>query len=326
MAGIGLVLTYKTSGIFNFGYGAVAAFVAFAFYALHVDHHWSWPWAAAVSLLVVAPILGLLLELMARTLLDASETIKVVATVGLILIAQAVGSLWHPDNPPTFPSFLSQDTVRILDVNVTYEQIILFVFSAVAAAALYWFFKSVRMGVLMRGVVDSADLVAMSGDNPVAIRRYAWIIGSIFAGIAGLFLAPTQLLDGATLTTIVFASFGAAAIGYFTSLPLTFVGGLVVGLASAMVNKYAATVDWIGGLPAALPFVILFVVIIVLPRRLLVKRRLVAALRGPRPYHAPARIRIAVGVVVVVVLAFIPQFQENYVTVWSQALVSCLLL
>ncbi|HKI42684.1 MAG TPA: branched-chain amino acid ABC transporter permease/ATP-binding protein [Mycobacterium sp.] len=324
LAGIGLVLTYKTSGIFNFGYGAIAALVAFCFYFLN-DHGLPWGASAAISLLVFAPILGLLLELMARSLSGAGETIKVVATVGLILIVESLGSLWYPTNPPTFPNFLPQSTVRMLGVNVTWEQIILFLFSAVAAAALYWFFRSVRSGIVMRGVVDNADLVAMSGDDPVLVRRRAWIIGSVFAGVAGLFLAPTQLLDGATLTTAVFAAFGAAAIGYFTNLPLTFVGGLLVGVASALVDKYSATVSWVGGLPPALPFIVLFVVLIVLPRRLLVQRRLAATMQVRRTYHAPPRIRLAAGAIAIGLLAVMPIIQADYVTVWSAALINMIL-
>ena len=34
LAGSGLVLTYKTSGLFNFGHGAIATVAAYAFYAL----------------------------------------------------------------------------------------------------------------------------------------------------------------------------------------------------------------------------------------------------------------------------------------------------
>ena len=58
----GLVLTYKTSGIFNFAQGSIAALAAFAFYFLHVDHNWSWPLTMAVCLLVVGPGMGLALE------------------------------------------------------------------------------------------------------------------------------------------------------------------------------------------------------------------------------------------------------------------------
>ena len=324
LAGIGLVLTYKTSGIFNFGYGAIAALVAFCFYFLN-SRGLPWGASAAISLGVFAPILGLLLELMARTLGGADETIKVVATVGLILIVESLGSLWYPTNPPTFPDFLPQSTVRMLGVNVTWEQIILFLFSAVAAAALYWFFRSVRSGIVMRGVVDNADLVSMSGDDPVLVRRRAWVIGSVFAGVAGLFLAPSLLLDGATLTTAVFAAFGAAAIGYFTNLPLTFAGGLVVGVASALVDKYSATITWVGGLPPALPFIVLFVVLIVLPRRLLVQRRFAAAMQVRHTYHAPPRIRLAAGAIAVGLLAVVPVIQAGKVSVWSLALINMIL-
>ena len=324
LAGIGLVLTYKTSGIFNFGYGAVAALVAFAYYFLW-EHGLPWGAAAAISVLVVAPILGLLLELMARTLSGASETIKVVATVGLILIAEAIGTLWFPVNPPTFPTFLPQSTVRMVGVNITWAQIILFVFSAVAAAALYWFFRSFRPGIIMRAVVDSPDLVAMSGDDPVMVRRRAWIIGSVFAGIAGLFLAPTQQLDGSTLVTAVFAAFGAAAIGYFTNLPLTFVGGLVVGVASALVDKYSATVSWVGGLSPALPFIILFIVLIVLPKRLLVQRTLPVTLKARNTYVAPPRIRFAAYAIAIILLALVPVIQGSKVDVWSAALINIIL-
>jgi ABC-type branched-subunit amino acid transport system ATPase component/branched-subunit amino acid ABC-type transport system permease component len=324
LAGIGLVLTYKTSGIFNFGYGAIAALVAFCFYFLNI-HGLPWGAAAAISLLVFAPIMGLILELLARTLSGADQTIKVVATVGLILIVDSIGSLWYPTNPPTFPNFLPQSTVRMLGVNVTLDQIILFVFSAVAAGTLYWFFRSVRAGIVMRGVVDNADLVAMSGDDPSLVRRRAWVIGSVFAGVAGLFLAPTQLLDGSTLTTAVFAAFGAAAIGYFTNLPLTFLGGLLVGVASALVDKYSATVSWVGGLAPALPFIVLFVVLIVLPRRLLVQRRLAATMRARRAYHAPPRVRLTAGAIAIGLLAVVPVIQAGKVSVWSAALINMIL-
>ena len=56
LAALGLVLTYQTTGIFNFAHGAVAALAVFVFYSLHTEHGWSWPLAALVCLGVVAPI------------------------------------------------------------------------------------------------------------------------------------------------------------------------------------------------------------------------------------------------------------------------------
>src|SRR4051794_7234349 len=68
LAAVGLVLTYKTSGIFNFAHGALATIGAYVFYELYVRSGWSWPLAAAVAVLVVAPILGLLMERLAKAL------------------------------------------------------------------------------------------------------------------------------------------------------------------------------------------------------------------------------------------------------------------
>jgi len=325
LAGLGLVLTYKTSGIFNFGYGAIAALVAFSFYYLHSQHGLPWPVAAAICLGVVAPVLGLILERLARSLEGATETIKVVATVGLILIVLSIGVLWYSASPPTFPHFLPQSTVHILGVNVTWEQIIVFLISLVASGILYWFFQYVRYGIVMRGVVDNPELVSMSGSDPVRVRQWAWIIGTVFAGVAGLLLAPGLELDGITLTTAVFAAFGAAAIGYFTNLPLTFVGGLLIGIAGSLVDKYSGTISWIGGLPPARPVVILFIVLIVMPRRRLVNRRLIAQREARRTYHAPVPIRLSVGAVAIGLLAIVPIVQSTKLSVWSAALIDVIL-
>ncbi|MQY31116.1 ABC transporter permease subunit [Nocardia aurantia] len=325
LAGLGVVLTYKTSGIFNFGYGAVAALSAYLFYFLHTEHGLPWPVSAALCLLVLAPAMGWGLELLARSLSGASEMLRVVATVGLILIVAAAGALWHPGNPPTFGHFLPQSTVRIAGVNVTWEQIILFLVSLVASAVLFWFFRAVRLGIVMRGVVDDPDLIAMSGDDPVRVRRWAWILGTGFASVAGLLLAPSQPLDGITLSTIVFAAFGAAAVGYFTNLPLTFAGGLVIGIAAAFVDKYAATVSWIGGLSPALPFLVLFVVLIVTPRGRLVARQAVSRVPVRRSYYAPPRVRLTAGALAIVALALVPTLQGGHLAVWSAALVDVML-
>ena len=43
ISAMGLVLTYKTSGLFNFGHGAVCAAAAYVFYACRQQHGLPWP-------------------------------------------------------------------------------------------------------------------------------------------------------------------------------------------------------------------------------------------------------------------------------------------
>ena len=123
LAGVGLVLAYKTSGIFNLAYGAIAALTVFVFYWLHDEHGWPWGLAAVVCVLVIGPAEGLLMELLGRALERVGATLKVVATVGLLLIVLGVGELWYGNNEVNFPPFLPTSTVPILGVNVGWDQI-----------------------------------------------------------------------------------------------------------------------------------------------------------------------------------------------------------
>src|ERR1700722_14010652 len=91
LAGTGLVLTHTTSGIFNFAYGSFAGLAGFVFSWLHVEDGLAWPLAAVICLGVLSPAEGLLLELLARTLEPASATLKVVVTIGLLLVVLGVG-------------------------------------------------------------------------------------------------------------------------------------------------------------------------------------------------------------------------------------------
>jgi ABC-type branched-subunit amino acid transport system ATPase component/branched-subunit amino acid ABC-type transport system permease component len=325
LAGVGLVLTYKTSGIFNFAYGAIAALAVFVFYFLHSQHGMPWPYAAALCIFVLSPIEGLGLELVARILEGATATLKVVATIGLLLIVVGVGTLWYGNADVNFPPFLDTNTIRFLGVNVGWDQITVMIVSLVATALLYYFFRFVRIGVAMRGVVDNPDLVSMTGTNPVAVRRWAWVIGTMFASMAGLLLAPSLSLNAEIIVLLVVQAFGAAAIGYFSSLPLTFVGGLVVGITAAIATKYAADVTWLVGLSAGLPFVILFIVLIVTPRRMLAERRVTTTLALRRSWYAPTRMRLLAGAVVLIVFAFVPSFVGVNLSTWSAALVYVML-
>ena len=213
-------------------------------------------------------------------------------------------------------------------MNVGWDQITVVIISVVVTAVLYYFLRFVRLGIAMRGVVDNPDLVSITGQEPIAIRRWAWVIGMIFASMAGLLLAPSLSLDALVFTMLVVQAFGAAAIGYFSNLPLTFVGGLVVGIAGSIATKYVASITWLTGLPVGLPFIILFIVLVVTPRRLLAERRVVTSLPVRRSWYAPTRVRLGTFAVVLaflVALPWVPGFGGVHQSIWSNALIDIIL-
>ena len=326
LAGTGLVLTYKTSGIFNFAYGALATVSVFVFHWLHYQHGMAWPLAAVICVFVLGPAMGVLLELLARQLMQVDHTLQIASMIGLVLWVVALGGIWFQHVTGSFPPFLPISTVEIAGVNVEWQQIIVVIVSLVATIALYGYLRFTRLGTGMRAVVDDPDLLSLTGSSPVRVRRWAWIIGSSFAALSGLLIAPSLPINALLLTLLVVQAFGAAAIGYFSNLPLTYAGGIAIGIAGALATKYVVDVPWLAGLPAGLPFIVLFVVLLVTPRAKLAARRFIPPRTIPPSWHAPIRVRVVSGVLFIGFLCAIPSLVGTKVGIYSGALVLVILI
>ncbi len=265
----GLVLTYRTSGVLNFAFGALAivAVDAYVYFAFNLGL--PWPAGAALAVVGVGAVAGLLLEPLARHLVKVAPALQVVATIGLLVAIQSASTLLGPhlfgSHPHVVLPPLPGGTVSISGVNVGEDQIIIMVVSLVVSVALGAFLARTRLGLAMRAVVSNPELLDLSGISPVTVRRGGWMIGSMFAGLSGvlLALAPTYGLQSGTVSLVVLPSFAAAALASFTSLPLAYAGGLLVGIVSALLTKYF-TVSSLLGLSATSPFVILFLATIAL--------------------------------------------------------------
>jgi branched-subunit amino acid ABC-type transport system permease component len=286
LAGMGLVVTYKTSGVFNFAHGALGTVAAYLFFELHTNQGVPWPVAALISIAAVGVLGGIGLERLARRLMEVSTALKVVATVGLLVAIQGLAVVLYGSAARNVPAFLPTGTFTVAGVNVGYDQLILFVLAALSAVGLSLFFKRSRLGIAMRGVVDDPSLVALAATSPVKVRSRAWVIGCTFAAASGVLLVPSIGLDSILLTLLVVQAFGAAAVGAFSSLPLTYAGGLVVGIGQALATKYVGSHPSLGGLPPSFPFIVLFVTLLVMPKRRLMqapaRRRLVGAAQPQR--------------------------------------------
>jgi ABC-type branched-subunit amino acid transport system ATPase component/branched-subunit amino acid ABC-type transport system permease component len=327
LAGTGLVLTYKTSGLFNFGQGAIATMAAFGFYWMHEELGMNWILALVLNVVVLGIVTGLLMEVVASRLTGQRVTLQVVGTVGLILAVQGGVGLLFGHNTLRMEQFLPGGTekLRVGGVVIGVDQVIVAVVALLAVLSLYILFRRTRVGVAMRAVVDDPELLAMQGTDPRRVRRFAWIIGSTFTALSGVLIAPLIGLDGLLLTFLVVQAFGAAALGGFSSIPLTFVGGIAIGVASDVSKKFVLDVPWMSGVPAGLPFLILFVVLLVTPRRKLIPVAKVEA-RPPVQYRSPTRVRIVMAVVLVLILASVPQLVGSSLTYYTTGLATGLLI
>jgi branched-subunit amino acid ABC-type transport system permease component len=282
LAAVGLVLTFKTSGIFNFAHGAQAAVAAFVFFEFYQRNSIPWPVAAVLTLALVGVLGGLLLERLAAGLAGSPTAARVAATVGLLVATQAELENIFGAQPLHLPFFLPTNPYRLPGVVIRLDQIIVTFLALGVTLGLYWLLKSRRLGIAMQGSIDAPDLLDSLGTNPATVRRYAWIIGSCFATLSGILLGPITGLNSSVLTLLVFYAFGAAAVGAFNSLPLTYVGGLAIGVGASVLSKYLNTSGPWASLPTSLPFLVLFAALVIAPNGKL-RERGMELVRRPLP-------------------------------------------
>src|ERR687894_732700 len=243
VAASGLVLTYTTTGIFNFAHGAVGMLGAFAYWQLRFGWGWPAPVALVVVLLVLAPLLGVVIErVVMRGLYDAPETSRIVVSIGLLAALLGLGLwLWPPDVARLFARFWGNESVAVLGVNLTWHDIAAIAVAVGLAAGLRVLLYRARPGLAMRAAVDDRSLSMLNGARPHRSAMLAWAIGCTTAAVAGILVAPSVGLSHVNLTLMIVNAYAAAMIGRLRSLPLTFVGALLVGLLDAYALAYLPT-------------------------------------------------------------------------------------
>jgi len=269
LAASGLVLTYTTTGIFNFAHGAIGMLGAFAFWQLHADWGWPAPIALAIVLLVLAPAFGLIIERgIMRGLHDAPETVRIVVTISLLVAMLGVGLwIWSPQEPHTPPVLFPGQRVQILGVNLTWHQASAFVMAVAVAVGLRLLLHRTRVGLDMRAAVDSRELAQLNGARPHRSAALAWAVGCSLAALAGILIAGSLgTLDHANLTLLIVSAYAAAMVGRLRSLPMTFVGALILGLADSYAIGYIPSDQaYFSTFRFVIPVVALFIVLLVLP-------------------------------------------------------------
>jgi len=267
IASAGLVITYVSSGILNFSFGALAYFVARFYYYLHTQQNWGIPYAALLSILVAGPALGVLLYFMLfRFLRLSSPLVKVVATLGLLVAIPALSTLIFGTEAISSAPGLAPQPVRVFDfigVAVTLDQVIVYacvVATVVVGSAVL---RYTDVGLKVRALVDSPAMTALSGTSPSAVSIGVWAVSTFFAGLAGVLAAPIIGLDSGNFTLLIAAAFAAVIAARFRSLPIAVTVGLAMGVVTSLIQKYLPpSSNWTTEVVDAVPFMFIAIFLI----------------------------------------------------------------
>jgi branched-chain amino acid transport system permease protein len=279
IAASGLVLTYTTTGVFNFSHGAMGMVAAFAYWEMRFGWGWPAPVALVVCLLILAPLFGAILEFgIMRRLEGTSEVTKLVVTISLLLGLFGLANwVWSPARDRPSRTFFQGKLVKIVGVRLSYHEVTVLVVALLVAIGLRLLLYRTRIGVSMRACVDDRSLATLNGAKPARIAMLSWAIGVGLAAVAGVLIAPTLQLSQLSLTLLIIDAYAAAMIGRLRSLPMTFVGALILGLANDYALGYIARIQkaeqYFQIFIPSIPVIVLFIVLLVLPQ---------ARLRGVR--------------------------------------------
>ncbi len=282
VAASGLVVTYTTSGIFNFAHGAFGMLAAFMYWQLRIEWGWSAPLTIFVMLGILAPLFGATIErVIMRGLQDVSEVTKLVVSVSLLFgVYQGAIILFPADQGRRFPGFFDGNAFDLSVVNLQWHDAFTILAAVLVALFLRTLLFGTRTGIAMRAVVDDRPLAQLTGSRPDRSAMLAWALGTTLAALSGILLAGSQgVLKHLDLTLLVINAYAAAMIGRLRSLPLTFLGALILGLGESYAVGYLPTnqqvtsvFGWndftpisLSGLRPAFPVILLFVILMFLP-------------------------------------------------------------
>ncbi|WP_055622762.1 ATP-binding cassette domain-containing protein [Streptomyces sp. JHA19] len=291
LTGIGLVVTYRATGVLNFAHGAIAMVCAYVLRQCVVE--WGWPlWAGAtVTLLVLAPGIGMVLERLvfrppAMAGNDPARTL--VASIGVfVLLVGGAALLWGQG--------AREDAPRLLPAEPWGQLGAALVLAAGVGAVVRW----TRFGRELRAVVDDRELAVLTGVDADRVAAAGWAFGAFTAGLTGVLLAPAVRLDPYGLPLLVMEVVAVAVAARMRSLPVAVAVALLIGVAQSQLTRLHPS-GWAAPLVQAVS------------TNLFVVALLVAALALPRvgtrdalPRPAAARRPVPVGVWIVAGVLFL---------------------
>ncbi|WP_131785152.1 ABC transporter permease [Protofrankia symbiont of Coriaria ruscifolia] len=246
LSGIGLLVTYRTNGVLNIAQGGIAALVAYIFRAMVVD--WKLPvqTAAVLSLVVISPLIGIVLERfvfrpLARRRASAAESLVVSLGVLVLTVGMTAG-IWGLGSRNDAPSLFPERTVPLpggsrIGVDALAELALV----VAVCVTLGLVTTRTRFGRQVRAVVDDRQLAELSAIPADQVAAAGWAVGTTLAGFTGILLAPRLQLTPYGLTLLVLETFAVVVAARLASLPGAVLTALAIGILQSELSQFQVT-------------------------------------------------------------------------------------
>ncbi len=267
LAAIGFTLLWQASQTINFAQGEFVMLPAFfalvGMHGLGLPFVVSLAFAMALSLLV----LGLAFKkLVIEPMLPHGSLPIVMATIALGLLMKESVKVFYSAEAQPFPSLFSDAPIRVMGAVISAQDIANLAISLLVVAALQLFLNRTRTGRAMQATAQNPGVAQILGVNVQRMVLYAFLINAALAAIASFLISPIYLAKFSNGETIGLIAFIAAIVGGFNQVRGALAGGLLIGVVDNLAAAYGSA-----EYRAAIPLILLIVIILVRPQGLLGK-------------------------------------------------------
>ena len=284
---LGIVLIYRSSEVFNFSHGQLVMLGAFLTWWFAGGEEtggefFNLPlWGAIPLAILVMAGLGLLIERLALRPMTGQPLLAIVLmTLGLAQFLEGSAAIVFGIQPKNnFPApFSPSDVITIPfpgafnDAIIVKQALLATAIVAILAGVIFMlFFQYTRTGLAMRATSEDHELARSVGINVPRVFGLSWGIAGVIATVGGVLLATLTGVN-LSLATVALVAFPAILLGGLESFPGAIVGGLLVGLAQALVQ--ASSVQVVRNSSEIAPYLLLLVVLLIRPEGLFGEKRI----------------------------------------------------
>ena len=316
---VAIVITYRSSGVVNFGTGAIALYVAYIYAGLRrgelllifpglrdsvdLGSPMAFAPAAGIALIFAAGLGALLYAVVFRPLRDAPQLAQAVASLGVLVIMQGVLAVRLGTAPVSVTKLFVTERWEFGSITVLSDRMYLALAIAGLTLALAAVYRFTRFGMVTEAVAESQTGAYVSGISPDRVALLNWMVSACVAGAAGILIAPLTPLTPITYTLFVVPALAAAVVGRFQYLIVTAAAGFGIGMLQSEAVSLAGRHSWIPntGSSEFVPLLVILVALLVAGRDMPVRGGLTKQPLGKAPRAngllTPALIGTAIGLV-----------------------------
>jgi len=260
---LGFVLILKATDIFNFAQPELMMLGAYIAFTLIIYLKLPFVVAFFVVLILMGLIAAILEMMVVRPMVGEPVLAVIMVTLGLANVLRGLtGLIWGYEElqlPTPFPD----EPILIFGAAINQAEIYTIIATTILLVIFFLFFKYSDSGISMRATAEDTSTAFLMGINVKRVFTSSWVIASIVATIAGIFLASFTYLEPIMGFTGLKA-LPAVILGGMDSVHGAIIGGLIIGVAENLAGFYLA--DYLGsGINDVAAYVIVLIVMMIRP-------------------------------------------------------------